>query len=103
MGDDPVVIRRVVPNTTTRFSALFTPARYVREVAAMKFIGAKHSFEGTKLLPAFQDRIDEGPINRGAATPAKARACDAVDTVLRRKQHKANPGSPLMRRGDERC
>ena len=53
-------------------------------------------------MPSIPDRIGQSPENLDLITPLKERACDALNTVLRRRQRPA--GEPrVMRQGDERC
>ena len=56
-------------------------------------------------MPTLQDWIPQGPANLDVVTPIKARACDALQAVLksRRRPAPAAAGSRLMRRGAERC
>lgn len=43
------------------------------------------------------------PTHRAVVTPLKARACHALQAVLRGEPHRARGGVTLMPRGAERC
>jgi len=48
--------------------------------------------------------INQNPTNLEVVAPIKARACSALQAVLRRKpSRQMDPNSRIMRRGVERC
>ncbi|WP_197514391.1 hypothetical protein [Mycobacterium sp. E342] len=47
--------------------------------------------------------ISRSPTNLDVVTPIKARACDALQAVLRGGPRRARPTVTLMRPGMERC
>ncbi|MEY8018664.1 MULTISPECIES: hypothetical protein [Mycobacterium] len=56
-------------------------------------------------MPTLQDWIPQDPTSLDVVAPLRARACDALQAVLKRRRRPA-PGpadARLMRRGAERC
>ncbi|WP_167374084.1 hypothetical protein [Mycobacterium paraffinicum] len=47
--------------------------------------------------------ISRSPANLDVVTPMKARACDALQAVLRSRSRRATARVTLMPRGAERC
>ena len=47
--------------------------------------------------------ISQSPTNLDVVTPIKARACDALQAVLRSGPRRARANVTLMQRGVERC
>jgi hypothetical protein len=55
-------------------------------------------------VPTLQGSANFGlDTNFDPVTPLKARACDALQAVLRNKPRALTSGPQLMPRGDERC
>ncbi|QZA17864.1 hypothetical protein K3U93_01010 [Mycobacterium malmoense] len=54
-------------------------------------------------MPTLQGWISQSPTNLDVVAPIKARACDALQAVLRSKARQGGPSSRIMRRGAERC
>ncbi|MGO8849802.1 hypothetical protein [Mycobacterium sp.] len=54
-------------------------------------------------MPALQAWISQSPASLDVVSLLKARACDALQAVLRSKSRQADPKDRLMARGAERC
>jgi hypothetical protein len=54
-------------------------------------------------VPTLQPRSSQSPTNLDVIAPIKARACDALQAVLRSKSRQVPADPQLMRRGLERC
>jgi hypothetical protein len=54
-------------------------------------------------VPTLHSWINQSPTNLDVVTPLKARACDALQTVLGSKSRRITADSRVMRRGVERC
>lgn len=54
-------------------------------------------------MPTLQAWISQSPFTLAVVAPFKARACDALNAVLRSKSRQAGPNARLMPRGVERC
>jgi hypothetical protein len=54
-------------------------------------------------VPTLQTLINQSSTNLDVVAPIKARACDALNLVLRSRARGQRTDSRVMRRGDERC
>ncbi len=54
-------------------------------------------------MSTLPSRISQSPTNIGVVAPIKARACDALQAVLRSKPRHAGTHVRIMPRGAERC
>jgi hypothetical protein len=54
-------------------------------------------------VPPLEAWINQSPTNLDVVGPIKARACDALQAVLRSRSRQPAADSRLMRRGVERC
>jgi hypothetical protein len=54
-------------------------------------------------VTTLQAWISQSPTNLDVVAPIKARACDALHAVLRRKRRQLGADPRLMRAGVERC
>ncbi len=54
-------------------------------------------------MSTLQSWISQRPANFDVVAPIKARACDALQAVLRSKPRHVDADSRLMPRGAERC
>jgi hypothetical protein len=54
-------------------------------------------------VPTLPDWINQSSTNLDVVSPIKARACDALQAMLRSKSRRPRTDSRLMRRGVERC
>ncbi|SOX51500.1 hypothetical protein MAAFP003_161, partial [Mycobacterium ahvazicum] len=54
-------------------------------------------------VPTLQTLINQSSTNLEVVAPIKARACDALNLVLRNRSRGQADGSRVMRRGAERC
>ncbi|HKI40596.1 MAG TPA: hypothetical protein VKA66_09450, partial [Mycobacterium sp.] len=54
-------------------------------------------------VPTLQAWISQSPANLDVVAPFKARACDALQAVLRSASRRADSNVRLMVRGAERC
>ncbi len=54
-------------------------------------------------MSTLQSRISQSPTNLDVLGPIKARACDALQAVLRSKPRRAGADLRLMQKGVERC
>ncbi|MGO9382794.1 MAG: hypothetical protein ACLP4W_12065 [Mycobacterium sp.] len=54
-------------------------------------------------METLSDWISQGPANLDVVTPIKARACDALQAVLKSKPRRVVSDPRLMPRGAERC
>ena len=54
-------------------------------------------------MSTLQAWISQNPTSLGVVAPIKARACDALQAVLRSKPRQVAPAPRLMPRGAERC
>ncbi|OBF85548.1 hypothetical protein A5791_22535, partial [Mycobacterium sp. 852002-51163_SCH5372311] len=60
-------------------------------------------FERTTRMPTIQAWKSQSPDDLHVAAPVRARACDALYALLRRKQRQLGNRPRLMQRGAERC
>lgn len=83
----------------------FTPARRARKTATVEFNESAHwpNRQGVETVTTLQAWISRGPTNLDVVAPIKARTCDALQAVLRRRRRQVVADSGLMRRGVERC
>jgi hypothetical protein len=54
-------------------------------------------------VPQMQDSISEVPNDFDVVPPIKARACDALNALLKSRQRPRAGAPRVMRKGDERC
>jgi hypothetical protein len=54
-------------------------------------------------MPPLQAWINQSPANLDVVAPIRARACVALQAVLKSKSRRPEADSRLMRRGVERC
>ncbi|WP_157900951.1 hypothetical protein [Mycobacterium terramassiliense] len=54
-------------------------------------------------MPTLQDRMGPRPINRDVVAPIAARACGALQAVLKSARRQGASGPRIMARGAERC
>ena len=54
-------------------------------------------------MSTLQSWISQTPANLDVVAPIKARACDALQAVLRSKPRRGDAPSQIMPRGAERC
>lgn len=54
-------------------------------------------------MPTLQSWIRQAPTNLDVMAPIKARACDALNVVLKTTRRPTVTGPRLMTRGVERC
>ena len=82
----------------------FTAARRARKAAEVQFNESANrpNRQGIETVPTPQDWMSQSPANLVVA-PIKARACDALQAVLRGRQRQADSNSRIMPRGVERC
>jgi hypothetical protein len=94
-----------VPDTTTRLFVTFTNARHIGKGAAVKFDESAHRPDKRRIeiVATLQGWINQSPTNLDVVTPIKARACDALQAMLRSKSRRAGTDLRIMRRGAERC
>lgn len=71
----------------------------------MQLNGSAHLPNGQRIdtVPTLQAWISQSPFTLAVVAPFKARACDALNAVLRSKSRQAGPNARLMPRGVERC
>jgi hypothetical protein len=96
---------RIVSDTTTRLIVTFTNVLHTCKTAAMKFDKSAHwpNRRRIEIVPTLQPRSSQSPTNLDVIAPIKARACDALQAVLRSKSRQVPADPQLMRRGLERC
>jgi hypothetical protein len=94
-----------VPDTTTPLLVTFTNTRHIGKRAAVEFDESAHRPNNRRIeiVAALQAWINQSPTNLDVVAPIKARACDALQAVLRSKSRPAGTDLRLMRRGVERC
>ena len=92
-------------DTTTRLIATFTNVLHTCKTAAMKFDKSAHwpNKRRIEIVPTLQPRSSQSPTNLDVIAPIKARACDALQAMLRSKSRQVRADPQLMRRGVERC
>lgn len=56
-----------------------------------------------KTVPPLQAWISQNPTNLDVVAPLKARACDALQAVLKSTPRRVGADSRIMRKGTERC
>jgi hypothetical protein len=54
-------------------------------------------------VPTLQTWINQSSPNLDVVSPIKARACDALNAVLRTRPRQSGTDARLMRKGVERC
>ena len=83
----------------------FTPSLYACKTTAVQFKESAHwpNKQGIETVATLSDWINQGPTNLDVVTPIKARACDALQAVLKSKPRRVVPDPRLMPRGAERC
>jgi hypothetical protein len=88
-----------------RLFLTFTAARRARKAVAVEFNESAYSpnGQGIETVPTLQTWISQTPTNLDVVAPIKARACDAVQAVLRSKRRQVGSDPRIMRRGAERC
>jgi hypothetical protein len=57
----------------------------------------------TATVPTLQYWMSQSPANLDLVAPIKARACDALQAVLRSRTRQAGSDSRIMPKGVERC
>jgi hypothetical protein len=94
-----------VRDTTTPLFTTFTVARHIGKGAAVKFDESAHppNKRRIEIVAALPSWINQSPTNLDVVTPIKARACDALQAMLRGKSRPARTDVRLMSRGAERC
>ena len=94
-----------MPDTTTRLFVTFTKVRHIGKGAAVEFDESAHRPNKRRIgiVAALQAWINQSPTNLDVVAPIKARACDALQAVLKSKSRRAGTDLRLMRRGAERC
>jgi hypothetical protein len=55
------------------------------------------------IVSTLQTWINQSSTNLGVVSPIKARACDALNAVLRTRPRQSGTDARLMRKGVERC
>ena len=92
-------------DTTTRLIVTFTNVLHTCKTAAMKFDKSAHwpNKRRIEIVPTLQPRSSQSPTNLDVIAPIKARACDALQAMLRSKSRQGRADPQLMRRGVERC
>ena len=90
---------------TTRLFLAFTTARRARKTARVQFNESayRRTEKGNGTVATLQAWISQNPTNLDVVAPIKARACDALQAVLKSKSRRAGTDLRLMRRGAERC
>jgi hypothetical protein len=84
----------------------FTTARCARNSAKMEFneSATGRTEKGNGTVAPMQAWISQNPTNLDVVAPIKARACDALQAVLRsRPPRQKVSSSRIMARGVERC
>jgi len=83
----------------------FTLARRARKTALVEFDEPACWPERQRIetVLTLQAWISQSPTSLGVVAPIKARACDALQAVLRSKPRQVAPAPRLMPRGAERC
>jgi hypothetical protein len=96
-----------VSDPTNRLFVLFTSLRRASKRAAVKFdyeaTRCRPTNEGPKAVSTPQDWISQSSNSFDVVAPIKARACDALRTVVRSKPRQLDSDPRLMCRGAERC
>ena len=94
-----------MPDTTTRLFVTFTNVRHIGKRAAVEFNESAHrpNKRRIEIVGTLQPWMNQSPANLDVVTPIKARACDALQAVLRNKSRLTVTDLRLMRRGVERC
>ncbi len=94
-----------MPDVTASIFVTFTASLYPRKTTAVQFIESAHrpNGQGIETVETLSDWISQGPANLDVVTPIKARACDALQAVLKSKPRRVVSDPRLMPRGAERC
>jgi hypothetical protein len=95
-----------VPDATNQLFVAFTAARFACKTATVEFNESAHrpNRQGNGTVAALQAWISQNPTNLDVVAPIKARACDALQAMLRsRPPRQKAPNSRIMARGVERC
>lgn len=105
MCDEAVQPAADVGDATMRLFQTFTPARRPRKTSAVQFNESVHwpTRQRIDTVSTLQSWISQTPANLDVVAPIKARACDALQAVLRSKPRQGRLHSRLMPRGAERC
>ena len=90
---------------TVRLFVAFTAARRARKAAAVEFNESAYwpNGQGIETVPTLQTWISQTPTNLELVAPIKARACDALQALLRSRRRQVAADSRIMCRGVERC
>jgi hypothetical protein len=104
-SDEFVISSKDVGYATGGLFVTFTAARRARKTTAVEFTEVAHwpNRQGMKTVAPHQAWISQNPTNLDVVAPIKARACDALQAVLKSKPRPVGADSRIMRRGIERC
>ena len=105
VSDELVLGPLDVPDTTSLLIAAFTKVLHTCKTAAVKFepIGHLAAQRKVGIVSTLQTWINQSSTNLDVVSPIKARACDALNAVLRTRPRQSGTDSRLMRKGVERC
>jgi hypothetical protein len=96
-----------VPDTTKWLIAALTKVLHTCKTAEVKFEPIGHLAEQRKvgIVSTLQTWINQSSTktNLDVVSPIKARACDALNAVLRNRPRQSATDSRVMRKGIERC
>jgi hypothetical protein len=94
-----------VPDTTKRLIAAFTKVLHTCKTAEVKFepIGHLAAQRKVGIVSTLQTWINQSSTNLDVVSPIKARACDALNAVLRTRPRQSAADARVMRKGVERC
>jgi hypothetical protein len=95
-----------VVDATKRLFVTFTAARRARKTVTVEFNESAYwpNKRGNGAVAALQAWISQNPTNLDVVAPFKARACDALQAMLRSKPSRQKAtNSRIMSRGVERC
>jgi hypothetical protein len=94
-----------VPYATKPLFVTFTAVRRARKTAAVQFNESAHqpNKQGNGTVATLHAWINQNPTNLDVMTPIKARACGALQAVLKSKPRRVRSDPRIMRRGVERC
>ena len=83
----------------------FTGSLCLRKTTAVQFNESARwpNKQGIEIVATLSDWMNQGPTNLDVVAPIKARACNALQAVLKSKPRRVIADPRLMPRGAERC